>query len=357
MEKTTNEEPKRNRWRMLSIIGGIVLIGLLVAGWFGWDTYQSYFGKNVPDNLASPYVHIPSFSTFEDVVDILEKENFIINKKTFESVAGRMNYIKNPMRAGRFKIKSGMSNHELIGHLRSGEQAAVKVVLHNKRRMEDVAGYLAGVLESDSSDIMDVFINPVFLQQFELKPETAMTAIIPNTYELYWNTHPQKFYERMIKEHKKFWNEDRLAKAKALDMAPSEVYTLASIVETETQQNSEKDRIAGVYLNRLEKGWKLEADPTVVFAWQDFSLRRVLKKHLEIDSPYNTYRNEGLPPGPIYMASIASIDKTLNHEDHDYMFFCARPDNSGLHAFAKTNAGHSKNAQRYHRWLKERGIK
>jgi UPF0755 protein len=179
---------------------------------------------------------------------------------------------------------------------------------------------------------------------------------IPNTYKVYWNTSEEAFVKKMKTEHDRFWNADRLAKAEALELSPKEVYTLASIVEKETLAKSEKNRIAGLYLNRLKRNMLLQADPTVVFAVGDFGIRRVLNKHLELDSPFNTYKNMGLPPGPIYMPDISTIDATLSPEEHNYIFFCARPDNSGLHAYAKTNAQHAANARKYHSWLNKQQI-
>ena len=191
-----------------------------------------------------------------------------------------------------------------------------------------------------------------------MKPETAMTAFIPNTYDFYWNTDAKTFFEKMWKENEVFWSKNnRLNKAKNLNLSKEEVYTLASIVEKETNQNDEKNRMAGVYVNRLKKGMRLQADPTVVFATRDFTTKRVLDKHTQFDSPYNTYMYAGLPPGPISMASISSIDGVLNAEDHDYLYFCAKGDGTGYHSFAKTLSGHNANARRYAQNLRKRGLR
>lgn len=330
---------------------------MLIGGYLGYDYYQKIFSPNVPTSLKSEYVHVPTGSTFEEVVDLLVRENTIIDKSSFEWVADRMNYIKNPMRAGRYKIAPNMSNRALIQTLRSHKQSPVNLIIHNKRTIDQVAGLLGNLFESDSLDFLAYLTNPHNLTPHDLTLQTAMTTFIPNTYHLYWTTTPKGVFERMIQERDKFWTANRKAKAKKLGLSTKEVYTLASIVESETRQNTEKSRVAGVYLNRLEKGMLLQADPTVVFAVGDFTLRRVLKRHLEVNSPYNTYKYKGLPPGPIYMASIASIDRTLDAENHDYLYFCAKPGGGGFHAFAKTLQGHNVNAARYHRWLKEQKIR
>jgi UPF0755 protein len=195
------------------------------------------------------------------------------------------------------------------------------------------------------------------LKKFGLNKETSISMFLPNTYEFYWTTKAKEFIDRMYAENQKFWNDERKAKAEKIGLSPVEVSTLASIIEKETTKNDEKATMAGVYLNRLKYNWRLQADPTVVFAWGDFSIRRVLNVHKQIDSPYNTYTYYGLPPGPICAPSISSIDAVLNHEEHTYMFFCAKDDFSGYHVFSSTNAGHNINAKKYRNALDERNIR
>lgn len=337
--------------RILSII---VLLVVVVGGYYAYDVYSKIYIPNVVSDLKDPYVFIPTNSTFEEVRDKLHADGIIKDKASFEWAAKQMNYVKNPMRKGRYKIKPSMTNYDLIAHLRGAQQEPVKLAIHNKRTIEEVAGFLGTQLEADSMDFLRVFQDEHYTTSLGFNKPNVIAAIIPNTYNIYWTTTPLEFYERMVSENKKFWTADRLAKARKLNLSKNQVYTLASIVETETQNNPEKPRIAGVYLNRLRKGWKLEADPTVVFSMGDFTLKRVLKKHLQTDSPYNTYKNLGLPIGPIYMSSIASIDAVLNHETHEYMYFCAKPDLSGTHAFAKTLRQHLNNANKYHAWLNAR---
>ncbi len=256
------------------------------------------------------------------------------------------------MRAGRYKITPSWSNRSLISHLRAGEQEPVKLVLTHGWLLEDVAAKASQFIEADSSDLINLFLNENYIKKSGYTIETLMSLFIPNTYEFYWNTNEEAFFERMLKEHNKFWNtNDRLSKAKKLGLRPNEVYALASIVEREISKDTEKKRVAGLYLNRIRIGMKLDADPTAKFATRDFKATRILYKHIRFDSPYNTYLYKGLPPGPISMASIKSIDAVLDSEKHNFYYMCVDPDNPGYHVFAETITEHNRNAKRYHRWL------
>ncbi len=339
------------------------LIALLVVGLLGviigYNKYQQIFAPNTPAGLPpGSYLYIPTNAGFSEVLRSLHQQHLLIDTASFLWVAERMNYKNSRVRPGRFKIGANWSNRQLINHLRGGKQAPVKVVLTNERLAEDIAGKIGRILEADSIDLLKLLTDQLFLDEHGYQPETAISAFIPNTYEFFWNQNALQFVERMLKENNKFWKKnDRLAKAQALELSPQEVYTLASIVERETNQTDEMPRIAGVYLNRLKKGMLLQADPTVVFATRDFQTRRVTYRHLEVDSPYNTYKYPGLPPGPISMASIAAIDAVLDAEKHDYIFFCAKGDGTGYHSFAKSMAGHSANIRRYNKNLKKRGLR
>jgi len=329
----------------LLVIGGI-------AGFFLWGKYQAVATPNVPSDLKNLFVEIPTNSTFPEVVDVLFKNGQIQDTASFRQVAEWMSYKKPKMRAGRFRLQSNWSNRDLVGHLRAGKQAPVKVVFNTGRFVEEVAGKAAKTIEADSVSITKLLNDKNFIKGHGYKSETLMSLFIPNTYEFFWNTDANGFFEKMVTEHDRFWKKnDREKKAADLKMSKEEVYTLASIIEKETNKNDEKKRMAGVYLNRLRKGILLQADPTAVFATRDFTARRVLNKHINFDSPYNTYKYAGLPPGPISVASISSIDAVLNPESHQYLYFCAKPDYSGYHAFAKTLAGHNRNANKYRRWL------
>ncbi len=336
----------------LRIIFLLVLFIGLIGGWFAYEKYSEFMLPNVPEELADSFVEIPTGASFGDVKDLLKSQGLIMNSVSFETVAKRLKYIKSPMRAGRFEVIPGWSNLTLVRHLRNGQQSTVNVVLNNERLLEDVAGKVSGFIEADSLEILQSFSNEGLLAEYGLNMETMMSIFIPNTYEFFWNTDAHGFLERMKKEHDLFWsNQNRISKAEALEMSTSEVYTLASIVERETLKNDEKKRMAGVYLNRIRIGMPLQADPTLVFATRDFGAKRVLDYHKNYKSPYNTYQNVGLPPGPISMASITSLDAVLNHEKHKYLYFCAKPDGSGYHAFAKTLSQHNQNAIKYRRSL------
>ena len=321
--------------------------------------YNTYIvGSNVPRELKEEYIHIPTGSTFEEVVQLLVNEAFLLDEASFRVFAEQMAYNKNPMRSGRFQIKPGWSNVDLIRHLRNGKQAPVDVVLTNERLPENVAAKAARFIEPDSLAIWTLLQDQTYLESIGHTPESLISIFIPNTYEFFWNTSAKGFVNRMLKENKAFWGkENRAEKAEKLGLTRTEVYTLASIIERETQQNSEKQRMAGVYYNRLQKGMLLQADPTSVFARRDFYTKRVTDYHTKFDNPYNTYVYKGLPPGPICMASIASLDAVLNVEDHDYVYFCAKGDGSGLHNFAKTLAAHNRNAKIYRQNLKKRGLR
>lgn len=324
--------------------GSVVLIAAIILAVYFYNQFIG--GPVVPKGMDSYIIQIPSNSEYDEVLAILKEKGLVQKEEIFTRLAERMNYKKSPMRSGRYEISEGWNTIDLIRHLRNGKQTPVNVVLNNARLPEEVAGKAARFIEADSIEINALFSDKNFLEKINYTPETLMSLFIPNTYEFYWDTSPEEFLERMVKEHDRFWDtEGRLKKAKNLDMTPEEVYTLASILERETQKGSEKKRMAGVYLNRLEKGIRLQADPTAVFATRDFDANRVLNSHINFDSPYNTYLYAGLPPGPISMASIESIDAVLNAENHEYLFFCSRGDGSGFHNFAKTLAGHNRNVR------------
>lgn len=340
----------------------ILLISLVVIAVSALGVALFYYNElavkaAVPKDLDDPFLNIPTNASYDEVVQLLRSRNMLGNEQLFHKLAEKMNYRRDPMRSGRYEVQPGWSMIELIRHLRGGKQAAVKVVLTTERMSENVAAKVARFIEPDSVSVWSTFQDTDLLQKMGYTPETLMSLFIPNTYELYWNSTAADFLDRMQKEHDKFWNEDRLASAKALNLSPAEVYTLASIVEKETLADSEKPRMAGVYLNRLREGMLLQADPTSVFATRDFDTKRVTNYHTGFDSPYNTYKYKGLPPGPIAMASISSIDAVLHSEKHDYLYFCAKGDGTSLHNFAETLEAHNRNAQIYRENLRKRGLR
>lgn len=335
----------------------ILAVAALCAGiFFGFRLYIRMFAVNTPLQLENEVLLIPTGSTLEGVIDSLVAKGQIINENHFRWAADKMSYDDESVRKGRYVIKPPLSNKGLVSLLRGGRQAPLQVTIHNVRTIEQLCSRIADKVEFDSSDLMQ-YLEERFDSLAGTSPPTRLTRFLPNTYEFYWTVTPEEFCNRMLKEHDKFWTAERKAKADSIGLSTDEVYTLASIIEKETNHNPEKPRMAGVYLNRIREGIPLQADPTIVFALGDFSLKRILYGHLEIDSPYNTYRNRGLPPGPIFMPGIASIDAVLNKEDHDFLYFCARPSEDGPgHAYATTLEAHNQNAQRYQRWLDTQGI-
>jgi UPF0755 protein len=301
------------------------------------------------------HLYIPTGSNFGDVMQQLEDSGLVRNSRTFRWLARRKNY-PNKVSPGRYLLHHRMGNNELINLLRSGRQDPVRVTFNNIRTREQLAGTIARQVEADSASLIRLLNDVQVLEPFGKTPETSVLLFLPNTYEFYWNTGARQFLERMGREYGRFWNEERRGQAAAMGLTPDEVGILASIVQAETNRVDEMDRVAGVYINRLRRNMPLQADPTVVFALGDFSIRRVLNRHLAFDSPYNTYLYPGLPPGPINLPGPEVIDRVLQYERHDYLFFCAKDDFSGYHAFARTYAEHLANARKYRQALNERQI-
>jgi UPF0755 protein len=337
----------------------IILIAsclLLCIGIFaGYKFYKYFYAPNINVETAD-FLYIPTGSNVDDVFNILKNQNIVADMNSFKRAA---NFLKfNRAKPGRYKITKRMSNKAFISMLRSGNQAAVKITFSgNIRSNEKIASIAARYLESDSISIFQALNDNDFLGKFGFNSITVIGMFIPNTYEVYWNTSAYDLIERMYREYEKFWNDKRKSKLRQTGLTQGEISTMASIVDEETNIVDEMPAIAGVYINRINSGMLLQADPTVKFATGDFSIRRVLNRHTDYDSPYNTYKYKGLPPSPICMPSIAAIDAVLNYEHHDYYYFCAKDDFSGKHAFAKTLAQHGKNARAYQRALNSRNIR
>ena len=313
------------------------------------------FRSNTNKQFDQGYLYIPTGSNLDDVVAIIKAQQILNNTESFKWVASKMNF-KN-IKPGKYKITKGLSNIELVRLLRSGKQEPIKLTFQNIRLKTDFAGYIGKNFEIDSLAFLNMLDSIDLVRQYGFDEETIFCMFIPNTYEMYWNTSKEKFFERMQKEYVKFWHTERLAQAKAIGLSPVQVSILASIVDQEALLNREMVRIAGVYMNRLNRGIKLEADPTVIFANGDFTVKRVLYKLLQKDSPYNTYKYIGLPPGPICRPSVAAIDAVLHFEKHNYIYFCAKEDFSGLHNFASNVTEHQMNARKFQQALNNRGIK
>jgi len=315
--------------------------------------YQYLFKPNVIlKNRSYDYLYIPTGSGFDQVKKIIKEKKILKNTISFEWTARQKHYV-NKVRAGKYRITNGMSNNALINLLRSGRQEPVKVTFQNIRNREELAGKISCQIEADSISILNLLLDDKFMDQYGINALNSITLFIPNTYEFYWNTSAEMFVSRMARENNKFWNEGRKAKCRRTGLSRQQVAILASIIEKETSRDKEKPVIAGVYMNRLSKGWPLQADPTIIFAWNDYTIKRLLHKHIMIISPYNTYAHTGLPPGPICLPSIASIDAVLNFENHDYMYFCAKDDLSGYHVFAETLPEHNRNAKKYQSAIKK----
>lgn len=300
-------------------------------------------------------LYIPTGSDFEEVCQLLKFDGWLTDEEQFRFLSDIKNY-KNNVKAGRYEINDGMSANDLINRLRSGNQAPVNVTFNNVRTMPQLASYVSRNLEADSVDILVALTDRNLIEKYGFTEATIPAMFIPNTYQCMWNTSGEQWMERMNREYKHFWNDKRMHKADSLGLTPIEVATIGSIIEEETNKTDELPIIAGIYINRLKRGMPLQACPTLKYALGDFTLHRILKKDMEVESPYNTYKYAGLPPGPIRIASITAIDAVLNAADHEYLFMCARPDESGRHNFARTNAEHSRNAALYQQELNKRKI-
>jgi UPF0755 protein len=325
-----------------------ILLGIgLTAGYLYRSVYRSNLNLH---GASSAVLLVPTGASFRALKDSLYVHDYIRDRGSFEWTAERKG-LDEHVRPGRYRIRKGMSNTGLVDMLRSGDQEPVRVFFQNARTPAELAGRISRQIEADSLALLNLMKDREFLQEFNVAPATVFTIMIPNTYEFYWNTSARGFVTRMYGEARKFWKGARTQKADSIGLSVSEVVTLASIIEKETAMNSEKALIAGVYMNRLKRKMPLQADPTLIYAWNDYTIKRVLNRHKEIRSPYNTYKFPGLPPGPICIPSIASIDAVLNYRKTDYYYFCAKEDFSGYHNFARTLAEHNRNAARYQRAL------
>ncbi|HCI57206.1 MAG TPA: endolytic transglycosylase MltG [Bacteroidetes bacterium] len=341
---------------MKKILFLVLTLLLLAAAVVAYIFYQRIFSPNVKLKDHKTFFYIRTGSDFNQVGTELTDQHILINTESFKWLAERMNYTERVI-PGRYEITDNMNNRQLLQLLRSGKQVPIKITFNNIRTKSDLASRISKQIEADSTQIAAMLSDSLLLKEEALNSDNVLCLFIPNTYEMYWNTSATDFFKRMKREYDNFWNTSRRQKAEQQGLTPVQVSILASIVQSETKQNAEKPRVAGVYLNRLRQNWKLEADPTLVFALGDFSIKRVLNEYKTIDSPYNTYKYFGLPPGPICLPDISSIDAVLNAESHQFMYFCAREDMSGFHSFAKDYNTHLLNARRYQAELNRRNIR
>lgn len=334
----------------------LFLIVLAGGGIAGWEFYKMIYQPNVSlKGKETKFIYIPTGANIIVVKNILSENGIVVDINSFEWVAERKKY-KERIYPGKYLIKAGMNNNELVNLLRSGKQVPVKLVINNFRKKEEVIELAAGELEANLDQLSEMINDSEFMKIYGLNPENAGALFIPNTYQFEWNTSAKEFFDRMKMEYDKFWTDEKKQRAKDLKLTQAQVSILASIVEKETRKKAEMPTIAGVYINRLKKGMLLQADPTLVFASGNFNINRVLNIHKEIDSPYNTYKYLGLPPGPICIPEAYTIDAVLNYENHDYLYFCANPDMSATHVFAKTYDQHLVNARKFQKELNKRRI-
>ena len=336
----------------------IVFLGLIGGGLFAYMVYDTFFLPNTRFNNEEAFVYVPSDADFSQVKRMLEP--LLEDVEGFEAVAKRKLYINN-VRPGKYRIAKGMNNNEMVNALRTGN-IPVKVSFNNQETLPLLAGRIASQIEADSLSLLNAMKDRNFLQKKGLSSEAALGIYLPNSYELYWNTGAEEFRDRMLQEYNRFWNSERQKKAQDIGLSPMQVTALASIVHKETSKIEERPRVAGVYLNRLKRNMLLQADPTVIFAIKkesgnyDTVIKRVLYRDLALDSPYNTYRYPGVPPGPIAMPDISAIEAVLNAEKHKYLYFVADVESFGYHKFAETLSQHNRNKVQYVRWINGQNV-
>ncbi len=317
-------------------------------------TYQMLYSPNFLINSEDKFIIIEEGTDFNMLIKKLEDDTLINDILSFSFLSKIMEYQEN-IKIGAYKVKMNMSNYDMITMLRSGNQTPIKLTFSYARKIDDLAEKITNKLKISKEDLLNYLLENI--ENYEgFKKEDIISIFLPDTYEVYWNISPKKLTDKMYSEYKKFWNNDRLEKLKKINLNQKEAIVLASIVASESRMLDEADRIAGLYINRLNRNMRLQADPTLVFAANDFTIRRVLNKHKKIKSPYNTYIHRGLPPGPIRIASKKYIDAVLNFEKHNYIYMCAKEDFSGYHAFATNLSDHNRNARKFQIALNNRKI-
>jgi len=344
----------RRKWFRIALVAVVAIVALIAS-----RTYSAIWSSNVTERFEKYDLYIESDSRFDSVVEQLRTDSVLVSVKSFKWVAKLKKYDRK-VKSGKYLLKSGMSNNDIVNLLRSGGQTPVDVTFNNIDNVYELAGVVSSELEADSTELVTLLTDPDYLRAKGYTRETILGVFLPNTYVMYWNTGAEAFIERMLREHDQYWHEGRTSAAKSIGMNPNQVSTLASIVERETVQLREMKTVAGLYINRLRRGWRLQSDPTVVFALKqdhtDTVIRRVLTTDLQVDSPYNTYLYDGLPPGPIGVPSLRAIEAVLNYEEHSYMFMCASVERPGYHEFATNLTAHNHNAARYRNWLDQQRL-
>ena len=328
--------------RFLLIFTIIIAVLAYLSLYFG---YCTLFKTNTKEGVG--YLYLPDGTTYEQLLDSVKVLNRLLNLNSFERAA-KIEKLHANIKPGRYKIEKGMGNREIVRAIKYGWQTPTRITIAgNIRTKERLASLLSKKIASDSAAVINLLNSEDFADSLGFNSETFLAMFLPNTYEVYWTITPKDLIIKLKKEYDKFWNDERIDKAKAIGLTPVEVITLASIVSEESNIKEEQPTIAGVYINRLHKRVPLQADPTIKFAFNDPSIKRILYKHLGIKSPYNTYKNLGLPPGPIVIPSLFTIDAVLNYERHNFQYFCAKPSLDGSHNFSETLAEHNRNARAY----------
>jgi UPF0755 protein len=341
------------------ILFAIALIGLVVCAYFAYFVYNVMLAPNTKFSNEDAYIYVSTNDTYNDVKEQLIP--LLNDVETFDALAKRKKYVNN-VKAGKYRIAKGMTNNDIINSIRSNN-IPIKLSFNNQNSIEELAGRIAFQIDVDSVSLVKTMKDPTFYEQNGFSDATSLGMYLPNSYEIFWNTNAEGFRDRMLKEYNRFWTDTRIAKAKLIGLNRDEVMALASIVYEESKQKSEQPRIAGVYINRVKNKWTLDADPTLKFAayklpkYKNTIIKRVLNVHKEIVSPYNTYKNQGLPPGLIAMPDLSAIDAVLNYEEHSYFFFAADAKKPGFHKFAKTLSQHNQNAREYQQYLSQQGIR
>ncbi len=345
--------------RKIRIIFYLLILVMLGAGYYFYPKIEQYmYGMKTIGIEKQLDFYVSTGTNFDVLVDSLVANKVIDSPEKFKKYAQFRNLKNRTVEPGKYEFFPKNTLHELVNALRKGNgEKEVRITLNNTRTLEDIANKITENVEVSSFDFLMLLNQKETQEKYGFDSETIRTLFIPNTYNVWWDISKEELLNRMAKEYKKFWNASRKSKAQEISLTQSQISTLASIVYSETKKADEAPKVAGVYINRLKKGMLLQADPTLVYALGDFSIRRVLNKHKLIESPYNTYKNTGLPPGPIITPPISYLDAVLNYKRHDYIFFCAKPDYSGYHAFAKTNAQHNVNARKYYAFLNKEGIR
>ncbi len=336
------------------LIGFVIVFSILLTS-FIFYFYQVFFTENILVEKGDEVILIEEGMDFSDIQDMVYDRAIVNDMLSFSFVAKIFGYQEN-IKPGLYLLRKDMTNLEAIRLLRSGAQTPTNITFNNARVKEDLAGKISKYVSVDSVEFLNLLNNDSLIRSYGFNSQNIMCMFLPNTYEVYYTITGKELFSRMHSEYKKFWNQARKAKAAALNLTPMEVSVLASIVQAETIKADERPKVAEVYLNRLERNMALQADPALVFAVGDFNIKRVLNIHKEVDSPYNLYKYRGLPPGPINLPEIESIDAVLNPDSHNYIYFCAKPDFSGYHAFATNLVGHNRNAAAYQAALNQARI-